>query len=85
MSNNEDTCRLTLRGIWRWTSTMLYELKSLTGLPIYELINRAVVYFVWNHPNLLQVRLKEVRRIVEEYGVKHPDQPWRQGTDADKP
>ena len=70
MLNNEDTCTLTLRRIWRRTSAVLYELKSLTGLPIYELINRAVVYFVWNHPNLLQLRLKEVRRIVEEYGAK---------------
>ena len=70
MSNNEDTCSLTLRRIWRWTSAVLYELKSLTGLPIYELINRAVVYFVWNHPNLLPLRLKDVQRIVEEYGAK---------------
>jgi hypothetical protein len=68
--NDEDTCSLTLRRIWRRTSAVLYELKMLTGLPIYELINRVVVYYVENHPSLLQMRLEEVRRLVEEYGAK---------------
>ena len=40
---DEETCRLSLRGIWRRISAVLYELKMLTGLPIYELINRAVL------------------------------------------
>jgi hypothetical protein len=67
---DEETCRLSLRGIWRWISAVLYELKMLTGLPIYELINRAVLYYVESHPSLLQMRLEEVRRLVEEYGAK---------------
>jgi hypothetical protein len=29
-----------------------------------------VVYYVENHPSLLQMRLEEVRRLVEEYGAK---------------
>jgi hypothetical protein len=70
MSKNEDTCSLTLRRIWRRTSAVLYELKTLTRLPIYELINRIVVYYVENHPSMLQMRLEEVRRLVEEYGAK---------------
>ena len=67
---DEDTCRLSLRGIWRRISAILYELKILTGLPIYELINRIVVYYVEHHPSLLQIRLEEVRRLVEEYVAK---------------
>jgi hypothetical protein len=70
MSKNEDTCSLTLRRIWRRTSAVLYELKMLTRLPIYELINRIVVYYVENHPSMLQMRLEEVRRLIEEYGAK---------------
>jgi hypothetical protein len=66
----EETRSLTLRRIWWWTSAVLYELKMLTGLPIYELINRIVVYYVEKHPSLLQMRLEEVRRLVEEYGAK---------------
>jgi hypothetical protein len=70
MSKNEDICSLTLRRIWRRTSAVLYELKMLTRLPIYELINRIVVYYVENHPSMLQMRLEEVRRLIEEYGAK---------------
>jgi hypothetical protein len=68
--NDEDTCSLTLRRIRRRTSAVLYELKILTGLTIYELINRIVVYYVENHPSMLQMRLEEVRRLVGEYGAK---------------
>ena len=67
---DEETCRLSLRGILRRISAVLYELKMWTGLPIYELINRAVLYYVESHPSLLQMRLEEVRRLVEEYGAK---------------
>ena len=69
MSKNEDTCSLTLRCIWRRTSAVLYELKMLTGLPIYELINRIVTYYVENHPSMLQRRLEEVRLLAAEYGA----------------
>ena len=68
--NDEDTCSLTLRRVWRRTSAILYELKMLTGLTIYELINRMVMYYVENHPSMLKMRLEEVRRLVEEYGAK---------------
>lgn len=67
---DDETCSLTLRRIWRRTSAVLYELKMLTGLTIYELINRIVVYYVENHPSMLQMRLEEVQRLVEEYGAK---------------
>ena len=70
MSKNGDTCSLTLRRIWRRTSAILYELKMMTRLPIYELINRIVVYYVENHPSMLEMRLEEVRRLVEEYSAK---------------
>ena len=63
MSKNEGTCSLTLRRVWRRTSAVLYELKMLTGLPIYELINQMVVFYVENHPSMLQLRLEEVRRL----------------------
>ena len=75
MSKNEDTCSLTLRSIWRQTSAVLYELKRLTRLPIYELINQIVAYYVENHPSMLQMRLEEVRRLVEEYGGKDGKSP----------
>jgi len=67
---DEDTCSLTLRRIWRRTSAVLYELKMLTKLPIYELINRAVMYYVENHPSMLEMRVGEVQRLVDEYGAK---------------
>ena len=42
----------------------------LTKLPIYELINRAVMYYVENHPSMLEMRVGEVQRLVDEYGAK---------------
>ena len=67
--NDEDTCSLTLRRIRRRTSAVLYELKMLTGLTIYELINRMVMYYVENHPSMIQRRLEEVRLLAAEYGA----------------
>jgi hypothetical protein len=54
----------------RMVAAIMQELKMSTGLPIYELINRMVMYYIENHPIMLQMRQEEVRRLVEEYGAK---------------
>ena len=65
----DDTDRLTLRRVRRRTIDALYELKARTGLPIYLLVDLIVADWVDKHPRMLQVRLQEVRRLVEEFGA----------------
>jgi hypothetical protein len=64
----DNTGRLTLRRVHRRTIEALYELKARTGLPIYLLVDLIVGDWVDKHPRMLQMRLEEVRRLVEEFG-----------------
>jgi hypothetical protein len=66
--DNETYC-MTLRGLKCQTADVLYELKTLTGRPLYQLVDWIVAYYVQHHPSLLEKRLEEVRLLAVEYGA----------------
>jgi len=69
VKRNKDTRSLNLRSVRRKTAAALYEAKALTGKPICHLVDLMVVYWIENHPSMLQMRLEEVRLLAEEYGA----------------
>ncbi len=64
----DETYCMTLRGLRFETANALYELKTLTGLPLYQLVDQIVTYYVLNHPSMLQQALEALGRSAEEYG-----------------
>ena len=66
---DEETYCMTLRGLRYETADVLYELKTLTGLPLYQLVDRIVAYYVQHHPSMLQQRLEAVGLLAAEYGA----------------
>lgn len=67
-----ETYCMTLRGLRCETADALYELKTLRGLPLYQLVDEIVAYYVQHHPSMLQQRLEEVRLLAAEYGGTSP-------------
>jgi hypothetical protein len=67
-----ETYCMTLRGLRCETADVLYGLKTLRGLPLYQLVDEIVAYYVQHHPSMLQQRLEEVRLLAAEYGGTSP-------------
>ena len=66
---DDETYCMTLRSLRCETADVLYELKTLTGLPLYQLVDRIVAYYVQHHPSMLQQRLEAVRLLAAEYSA----------------
>ena len=67
--SDEETYCMTLRGIRGSTADVLYELKTLTGSPLYKLVDGIVAYYVEHHPSMLQQRLEAVGLLAAEFGA----------------
>ena len=66
---DDETYCMTLRGLRCETTDVLYELKALTGLPLYQLVDLIVAYYFQHHPDMLQQRLEAVRLLAAEYSA----------------
>jgi hypothetical protein len=66
---DDETYCMTLRGLRCETADVLYELKTLTGLPLYQLVDLIVAHYFQHHPSMFQQRLEAVGLLAAEYGV----------------
>ena len=69
-AGTHETCKLTLRSVRRSTIEALCKYKTLTGKPIYQLVDEIVTDYVENHPSMLQLRQEQVRRLVQEFSAQ---------------